>query len=74
MPITLYSKQLLLEAKHTNAIMIIIGVVLVGIALLIVACVIKYNRSLEHRFEVMQKKLLKMKQGFDKKKAEEEEK
>lgn len=54
--------------------MIVIGVILVGIALLIVACVIKYNRSLEHRFDVMQKKLLKMKQGFDKKKADAEEK
>lgn len=46
--------------------MIILSILIAGLVLLIVALVIKYNRSLENRFQKMQKQLEKIRKGYGK--------
>lgn len=68
-PIVLASKQVQMESKHTNIIMVIIAMLILGVVLLIIAVAIKYNRSLEYRFEKMQKQLERARKGYGKNKV-----
>lgn len=68
-PILIETKQVQLEAKHTNFIQIILAMVLLTLVIVIVSCIVKYNKNLEARFERLKKALEKAQKGYSDKKA-----
>lgn len=68
-PIVLSSKSIQMESKHSNLIMLIVAMLISGVAMLIAAVIIKHNRSLEEKFNRMQKQLERARKGYGKDKA-----
>lgn len=68
-PIVLSSKSIQMESKHSNLIMLIVAMLISGVAMLIAAVIIKHNRSLEEKFNRMQKQLDRARKGYGKDKA-----
>ena len=58
-----------MESKHSNLIMLIVAMLISGVAMLIAAVIIKHNRSLEEKFNRMQKQLDRARKGYGKDKA-----
>lgn len=65
-PYLIETKQVQLEAKHTNFIQFILAVLLISIFLIVLACAVKYNRTLESTFNQLQAALEKAKSGYNK--------